>query len=106
MHFHLYSQALNELKTNKPCQLIHRTTIFQTKQQMALRRCAAEHTVRYASLIQMFINALSVIKSIDDKIVCSSGDGNNESFEIEATKKVNFHNNRKHVSDIFYEYSL
>ena len=71
---------------------------------MALRRRAAEHTVRYASLIQMFINALSVLKSMDAKVLHSSGGGVNGSFEIEATKKVSMRTNRKHASNIFYEY--
>ncbi|CAF4093397.1 unnamed protein product [Adineta steineri] len=86
--FTFVQPRLNELKTNMQCQLIDETTVFQTKQQMAVRRRAAEHTVRYASLIQIFINALSVLKSMDDKILCSSGGGLNESFEVEATGKI------------------
>ena len=42
---------LQELKTNQPCKLVPNTTVFNTKQQLALRRRSAEHTVRYSCLI-------------------------------------------------------
>ena len=53
---------------------------------MASRRRSAEHTVRYASLIQMFINALHVLNIMDEKVVKCGGIS--EEFEVEAKNKV------------------
>jgi hypothetical protein len=58
---------------------------------MAMRRRSAEHVVRYACLIQLFFNALIVLKSMDQNIIKYCGDEINESFEIEARNKVNIH---------------
>ncbi|CAF1394206.1 unnamed protein product [Didymodactylos carnosus] len=86
--FSFIQPRLNELKTNKPCQLIRNTTIFQTKQHMAIRRRSAEHVVRYACLIQMFLNSLFVLKSMNDNIIKDNNGGLNEAFEIEAKHKI------------------
>ena len=54
---------------------------------MAIRRRSAEHTVRYACLIQMFSNALQILNTMDANIVES---GNiDEEFEAQAKNKVN-----------------
>ena len=55
---------------------------------MAIRRRAAEHTVRYACLIQVFINALRVLKSMDDGTLKSCDGAIGEGFEKEAISKV------------------
>ncbi len=60
--------------------------LFKTKQQMAIRRRSVEHTVRYACLIQMFINALLVLSTIDENTIKYIGI--NEEFETEAKNKV------------------
>ncbi len=60
--------------------------LFKTKQQMAIRRRSVEHTVRYACLIQMFINALLVLNTIDENTIKYVGI--NEEFETEAKNKV------------------
>ena len=79
---------LNELKMNKPCKLVDETTVFRTKQQMAIRRRSAEHVVRYSCLIQMFLNALRILKTMDENVIkCCSG-SISELFEIEAKKQV------------------
>ncbi len=67
--FGFLQPRLNELKSNKPCRLIQNQDIFKTKQQMAIRRRSAEHTVRYACLIQMFTNGLKVLKSMDENLI-------------------------------------
>jgi hypothetical protein len=92
--FSYLQPRLNELKTNKSCKLIQETTIFQTKQQMAIRRRSAEHLVRYGCLIQMFINALYILKSMDESIIKCSAGIISEVFEIEAKNKVNIHLNK------------
>jgi len=84
---------LNELKCNQPCQLIPKTVIFETKQQMALRRRSAEHLVRYSCLMQMFTNALIILYSMNKNIINCSDGGLNEAFESEAKNKVNIHLN-------------
>lgn len=87
--FSFLQPRLNELKKNKPCNLIHDTAIFRTKQQMAIRRRSAEHVVRYSCLIQMLINALMILKSIDENVIKNSEESISELFEIEAKKQVN-----------------
>lgn len=56
---------------------------------MAVRRRAAEHTVRYACLIQMFINPLSILKSMDGDVIMNNFDKIDASFEIQAQTQVN-----------------
>ncbi|CAF3302937.1 unnamed protein product, partial [Rotaria socialis] len=87
--FAFLQPRLNELKLNKPCQLIHETTVFRTKQQMAIRRRSAEHVVRYGCLNQMLTNGLKILKSMDENIVKCCGGSINELFEIEARKQIN-----------------
>ncbi len=60
--------------------------LFKIKQQMSIRRRSVEHTVRYACLIQMFINALLVLNTIDENTIKYIGI--NEEFETEAKNKV------------------
>ena len=88
--FSFIQPRLNELKTNQPCRFINDPTLFKTKQQMAVRRRAAEHTVRYACLIQIFINALSILKSIDDEPTATTTCEIDEIFERKAKLQVNF----------------
>ena len=78
---------LMELKGNKSCQLMPETT-FKTKQQMALRRRSAEHIVRYSCLLQMFSNALLIMKSIDTNIIDHCRGKIVESLESEARQQV------------------
>ncbi len=69
---------------------------------MAVRRRAAEHTVRYACLIQMLINALSILKSMDDEVIRNSGGGIDENFEAEAEIQVNAHVNKADSAKIIF----
>lgn len=87
--FSFIQPRLNELKMNQECKLVSDTTVFTTKQQMAVRRRTAEHTVRYASLIQMFINALSILKTMDNDIISNSAGGISDTFEAQAKSRVN-----------------
>ncbi|CAM4970814.1 unnamed protein product [Rotaria socialis] len=87
--FAFLQPRLNELKLNKPCQLIHETTVFRTKQRMAIRRRSAEHVVRYGCLNQMLTNGLKILKSMDENIIKCCGGSINELFEIEARKQIN-----------------
>ena len=87
--FAFLQPRLKELKTNKACILIQDPSIFRTKQQMAIRRRAAEHTVRYACLIQIFVNALHVLKSMEDDTIKRCVGVISEAFEKEAISKVN-----------------
>lgn len=98
--FSLIQPRLNELKANKPCKIVKDSTVFTTQQQNAVRRRPAEHTVRYACLIQMLINALLVLKSMDVEVISNSAGGIDESFEIEANIQVNVHINRGHFARI------
>ena len=84
--FTFLHNRLNELKQNKNCPLLENPNLFRTRQHMASRRRSAEHTVRYASLIQMFINALHVLNIMDEKVVKCGGIS--EEFEVEAKNKV------------------
>jgi hypothetical protein len=84
--FSFIQPRLNELKANKTCSLIEDRILFKTKQQMAIRRRTAEHTVRYACLIQTFTNALHILNTMDANIVQSGGIS--EEFEAQAKDKV------------------
>lgn len=86
--FAFVQPRLNELKMNQPCKLIDATTVFRTKQQMAIRRRSAEQVVRYSCLIQMFYNALRVLQSMNEDIIKSSGENIDDTFEKEARKLV------------------
>ena len=87
--FSVVQPRLEELKANKPCQLLSNTTIFNTKQQLALRRRGAEHVVRYACLIQIFMNAIKVLQLIVNETRNFADGAITEEFEIEATAQVN-----------------
>lgn len=100
--FSFIQPRLNELKTNQPCKLVNDSAMFKTKQQMALRRRAAEHTVRYACLIQMFINAMSILKSMDDEIVTNSAGGIDKDFESQAKMRVNIYMNTRPSLNIIF----
>ena len=84
--FSFIQPRLNELKTNRPCRLIQDTSIFKTKQQIAIRRRGAEHIVRYGCLIQMFMNALQVLKKMNEDM--TKNGIISESFEIQAKEQV------------------
>ena len=89
--FSIIQPRLQELKSNKPCNLLLNTTVFNTKQQMALRRRSAEHVVRYACLIQTFMNAIQVLQSMKDDTSGLKDGAITEEFEIEARDKVNIY---------------
>jgi hypothetical protein len=91
--FSVMQPRLLELKGNQPCELIPKTITFQTKQQMAMRRRSAEHVVRYACLLQMFANALTVLHSINEDTINFSNGELDEALECEAKNKVNIHVN-------------
>ena len=100
--FSFIQPRLNELKLNNPCELINDPTLFKTKQQLAVRRRAAEHTVRYACLIQMLTNALSVLKSMDSQVIRNSAGGIDDKFEAEAKIQVNAQMNKEHLTKIIF----
>ena len=79
---------LQELKTNQPCKLVPNTTVFNTKQQLALRRRSAEHTVRYSCLIQLFLNATTILNAMSRDVIKLSDGTLTEEFEVEAKKIV------------------
>lgn len=89
--FSIVQPRLQELKSNKSCKLLLNTTIFNTKQQLALRRRGAEHVVRYACLIQIFMNAMKVLQSMENDTSNFADGAITEEFEIEATDKVNIY---------------
>ncbi len=84
--FAFVQPRLNELRLNKPCKFIQNPNIFKTQQHMAIRRRSAEHTARYACLIQMFTNALEILKVMDESLV-KTGQINLD-FEMMAQNKV------------------
>ncbi len=76
--------------------------MFKTKQQLALRRRAAEHTVRYSCLIQMFLNAIHILKSMDNYKIKLSDGALTEEFEIEAKNKVKIRSKKTKTVFIYF----